>query len=84
MRKYLLIGLFTVVSYTPLLSANDTNLGGGNTCAPHSIKCPDGSTVVSYACGSLQQAQQASCPQQTPGTSTSTTGSSHAHQSPKS
>ena len=66
MRKYLLIGLFTFVSYTPLLASYQIpgeikTLGGGNTCSPRSIKCPNGSTVVSSACGSVEQAEEAAC-----------------------
>jgi hypothetical protein len=66
MRKYLLIGLFTFVSYTPLLASyqipdKSKTLGGRNTCSPRSIECPDGSTVVSYACGSVEQAKEAAC-----------------------
>jgi hypothetical protein len=69
MNKYLLVGIFTVVSCTPLLAASQkpdeskTNtIGSGNTCSPRSIKCPDGSTVVSYACGSPEEAYKVSCP----------------------
>lgn len=61
MKKYLLIGLFTFVSCAPLLAAAGSTMGGGNTCAPRTIKCPDGRSVVSHTCGNEEQARKASC-----------------------
>ena len=66
MKKYIVLGILSATFSLSLGSyASVGKIGGGNTCTPRPLTCPDGSTVITSFCGSDQDAVPHACPHAT-------------------